>query len=75
MEKLLEILKGIRPDIDFEKEDNLIEDGFLTSFDIVAILAQINDEFDVEIDMTEIDPDDFCSAEAIWKLIQSKKNS
>ena len=75
MEKLLEILKGIRPDIDFDHEDNLIEDGFLTSFDIVAILAQINDEFDVEIDMTEIDPDDFGSAEAIWNLIQKKQNA
>ena len=75
MEKLLALLKSVRPDIDFEKEDNLIEDGFLTSFDIVAILAQISDEFDVEIDMTEIDPDDVCSASAIWTLIQKKQNS
>lgn len=75
MEKLLEILKGVRPDVDFEHEDNLIEDGFLESFDIVAIVTQISEEFDVEIDMTEIDPDDFRSAEAIWDLIQKMKNS
>lgn len=75
MEKLLKILKDVRPDVDFEHEDNLIEDGFLESFDIVAIVTQISEEFDVEIDMTEIDPDDFRSADAIWSLIKKLQKS
>ena len=73
MEKLIELLKEVRPDIDFENETSLIDDGLLGSFDVVAIVARICDEFDVEIDMTEIDPDDFSSAQSIWNLIKLKQ--
>lgn len=70
MEKLLEILKGIRPDVDFENETALIDDGILDSFDVVAIISELDDAFDVQIRITELDPDNFNSAEAIWKLVQ-----
>ncbi len=50
MEELLEVLKGIKPEIDFVKnEENLIEDELLDSFDIISIVAAIDDEFDVKI--------------------------
>lgn len=74
MEKLLEILKGIRPDVDFENETALIDDGVLDSFDVVSIISELDDEFDVQIRITELDPDNFNSAEAIWKLIQQLKD-
>lgn len=48
MEELLEVLKGIKPEIDFENEENLIEDELLDSFDIISIVAAIDDEFDVK---------------------------
>ena len=70
MEKLLEILKGIRPDVDFENETALIDDGILDSFDVVSIISELDDAFDVQIRITELDPDNFNSAEAIWKLVQ-----
>lgn len=70
MEKLLEILKGIRPDVDFEKETSLIDDGILDSFDVVAIISELDDAFDVQIRITELDPDNFNSVESIWKLVQ-----
>ena len=73
MEKLLEILKGIRPDVDFENETALIDDGILDSFDVVAIISELDDAFDVQIRITELDPDNFNSAEAIWKLVQELK--
>ena len=73
MEKLLEILKGIRPDVDFESEDALIDDGILDSFDVVAIISEIDNEFGVQIRITELDPENFNSAENIWKLIQELK--
>ena len=73
MEKLLEILKGIRPDVDFENETALIDDGVLDSFDVVAIISELDDVFDVQIRITELDPDNFNSAEAIWKLVQELK--
>lgn len=70
MVKLLEILKGIRPDVDFENETALIDDGILDSFDVVSIISELDDAFDVQIRITELDPDNFNSAEAIWKLVQ-----
>lgn len=74
MEQLLELLKGVRPDVDFESEDALIDDGILDSFDVVAIISEIDDQFDVQIRINELDPENFNSAESIWNLIQKLKN-
>jgi acyl carrier protein len=73
MEQLLEILKGIRPDVDFENETALIDDGILDSFDVVSIISELDDAFDVQIRITELDPENFNSAEAIWDLVQKLK--
>lgn len=74
MEELLNILKGIRPDVDFENETALIDEGYLDSFDVVSIISEIDDNFGVQIRINELDPDNFNSAEAIWDLIQKLKN-
>lgn len=71
MEELLELLKSIRPDVDFENENELIDDGILDSFDVVSIISEIEDVFGVQIRITELDPEHFNSTESIWKLIQS----
>ncbi|MEE0267347.1 MAG: acyl carrier protein [Bacteroidales bacterium] len=73
MEKLLEILEGIRPDVDFRNETALIDDGILDSFDVVSIISELDDAFDVQIRITELDPENFNSAESIWNLIQELK--
>lgn len=73
MEKLLELLKGVRPDVDFENETALIDDSILDSFDVVSIISEIDDVFGVQIRINELDPDNFNSAEAIWKLVQELK--
>lgn len=70
MEKLLEILKGIRPDVDFANETALIDDGILDSFDVVSIISELDDAFGVQVRITELDPENFNSAESIWKLVQ-----
>ena len=70
MEKLLELLKGVRPDVDFENETALIDDGILDSFDVVAIISEIDDLFDVQIRINELDPENFNSADSIWNLIK-----
>lgn len=70
MEQLLELLKGIRPDVDFENETALIDDGILDSFDVVSIISELDDQFDVQIRITELDPENFNSVESIWKLVQ-----
>ena len=73
MDKLLEILQGIRPDVDFENETELIDDGILDSFDVVSIISEIDDAFGVQIRINELEPENFNSAEAIWTLIQKLK--
>jgi len=73
MEKLMEILRELRPDVDFEKETALIDGGVLGSFDITALVNEIMDVFDVEIDMADLEPENFNSAEAIFAYIESLK--
>mgnify|MGYP003780815179 CR=1 FL=1 len=73
MDELLKLLKEIRSDVDFENETELIEDGFLDSFDIVSIISEIDDVFGVQIRINELDPENFNSAESIWNLIQKLK--
>ena len=74
MEKLLEILKDIRPDVDFENEDALIDDGVLDSFDVISIISEIDDEFGVQVKINELNPENFNSVESIWDMIQKLQN-
>ena len=71
MEQLMEILTDLRPDVDFENETALIDDGILSSFDITSLVNEIMDEFDVELSMADLEPENFNSAEAIYEYIQS----
>lgn len=73
MEKLIQILQEIRPDIDFENETGLIDEGILDSFDVVSIISELDDAFGVQIRISELDPENFNSAEAIWNLVQELK--
>ncbi len=69
MNELLEILSELHPDVDFETEENLIEDKILDSLDIVSLISEIDDRFDVVIPPEEIIPENFNSAKALWALI------
>ena len=73
MEELLKLLESVRPDVDFETETELIDDGILDSMDVVSIISEIDDVFNVQIRITELDPDNFNSAKAMWDLIQKLK--
>lgn len=70
MEKILEILKSIRSDVDFEKEDKLIDNGILDSFDIVSVVGELCDEFDITVTTDDLDPENFNSAKAIYELVE-----
>ena len=70
MEKLIEILAELHPDVDFETTEDLIDDGILDSLDIVSLVAEIDSEFGVTIPAEEIIPENFNSAEALFKLIE-----
>ena len=70
MDELIENLKAIRGDIDFEHETRLIDGGFLASFDIIQIVAMIGEEYDVKVPVSELKPANFNSAEALYAMIQ-----
>ena len=70
MDKLIDILKELHPDVDFESCETLIDDKILDSFDIVSVISEISEEFDVVIPAEEIIPDNFNSAKALYALIE-----
>jgi len=71
MDKIIEILESIRSDVDFEKEEKLIDDGILDSFDIVSIVGELCDIFDITITVDMMEPENFNSAKAIHELVES----
>ncbi len=69
MNELIAILAELHDDVDFATETGLIENGILNSLDIVSIITEVSDRFDVQIPAEEIMPENFDSAEALWALI------
>ncbi|MBQ4271761.1 MAG: acyl carrier protein [Clostridiales bacterium] len=75
MDELLKIMSAVRPDIDFENETKLIDDELLDSFDIISIVSDVNDEFDVDINVDDLLPENFNSAAALYELITKLQES
>ncbi len=73
MEKLYAMLEEIRPDVDFRSVNTLVSDGYIDSFDIVTIIASIEDGFSVEIPVDSMLPENFDSVESMMKLINAAK--
>ena len=70
METLLEILNDIDDTVDWENETALIDDRILDCFGVISLISELEDQFEVEIDASEIVPENFNSADAMWKMIQ-----
>lgn len=71
MEELLEILEDLHPEIDFETTENLITDGILDSLDIVTLVSEISENFDIAVSAKYITPANFNSAQAIYQMIET----
>ncbi|MBR4724994.1 MAG: acyl carrier protein [Lachnospiraceae bacterium] len=70
LERIIEILEEIKSDVDYTMEDQLVDGGILDSFDIVALVSELKSEFDVEIGIEDLTPENFNSAETICNLIE-----
>lgn len=70
-EQVLEVLKSVRPDINFEFAEKLIDDGVLDSFDIISIVSDLNEKFDIDITADELEPENFNTLDAIVSLVES----
>ena len=71
-DRILAILKEIRMDVDFEHEELLIVDGILDSFDIISIVNEFNNTFEIDIDVEDLEPENFNTVEAMQALIEQK---
>ncbi len=70
MEKLIEILEELQPDVDYETCEDLVDARHLDSLTILSLISEIEDEFDVQVPTVEIIPANFNSAKKIWELIE-----
>lgn len=71
MDKLYKLLESCCPMVDFRTEKNLVTDKIIDSMDLVSIISDIEDEFNISIEMDKVEPENFDSAEAMWNLIES----
>lgn len=69
MRTVLEILSQVRPEFDFSKGQNFIEEGMLDSFDLITLVFSLENNFNIRIDGIDIIPENFCSLTAIEKLV------
>ena len=69
-EQIIEILEHIQPEADYETCQTLIDDHILTSLDVLSLVAELEDEFDVTIPTVEIIPSNFNSVDAIAAMVE-----
>lgn len=72
-EKIFEMLAELRPEFDYKESENFIEDGLLDSFDIVSLIAMLEEKFSIKIDGLDIVPENFLSVDAIAALVEKSR--
>lgn len=75
MDEIIKILEKIKPGVDFRKEENLIEDHVLDSFEMIQLVSEISDIYQMDITPVDITPDNFRSADAIYAFISAHQPS
>ena len=70
MQKLLTILRDVNEEVDFENETALVDEGLIDSFDINVIIAALDEAYDIHIEVGDIEPENFNSAQAILETVR-----
>jgi len=70
MDKLLEILNSLRPGVDFASQTRIVDDGILDSMTIARLIGLLEDEYDIEFEVTDLVPENFNSVDAMMKMIE-----
>lgn len=68
-ESILDILQELHEDVDFENEEQLVDDKILDSFDLVTLVAELGEEFDVEITAKDFVTENFNSVERLTNMV------
>lgn len=72
-EQVKGILATVKPTKNFDGVNDIIEGGYLDSFELMALISMLGEEFDIEIDVDEIVPENFNSIEAIAAMVERLK--
>lgn len=67
---IVAFLEELHPETDFSKSQDYVSDGLLDSFDLVSLVAMIEDKFALFIDALDIVPENFASVDAIAGLVR-----
>ena len=70
MDTILEILETIKPGADFAASTDFIEEHLLESMEVLQLVSELNDEFDINITLPYIKPENFKSVESIYHMVQ-----
>ncbi|MBQ7117377.1 MAG: acyl carrier protein [Clostridia bacterium] len=70
MNELKALLEEMYPNIDFDKEKNLYDDGIIDSVHVVTIIARIEEAFDIAVTMEYIQPSYFQSVDTMWEMVE-----
>jgi len=73
MNNILNILKEVQPEADFETCSDFIEEGLLDSLDVIKLTSMLDSIFSISIEGEDIVPENYCSIEAMKKLVQKYK--
>ena len=68
-EIILDILQELHEDIDFETEEQLVDDKLLDSFDLVTLVAELGEEFDIEITAKDFIEENFNSVARLTNMV------
>ncbi len=70
METIIEIIKGIKPAANIDENTKLIDEKVLDSLAMISLVAELSDEYDVDITAQDIVPENFETVKAIKALIE-----
>ena len=68
-EKVLEVLRSVNKSI--LDGTNLIEDNIIDSFEVVNVVMELEDAFDIEIDAEDVVSENFETVDAITNLVKN----
>lgn len=74
MERLIEILEELKPGVSFDENTKIVEDKIFDSLGMISLVAELSDEFDVEITAIDIVPENFETVSTIWAMIERLQN-
>ena len=70
MDRLIEILEELQPEVDYSTCTNLIDGHYLDSLNILSLVEEIEEDFDITVPAVEIIAENFNSANNLWSMIQ-----